>query len=155
MTNPLFEPKWTYYGNCDSRCPGGSPCYCRVWPGCKHSLCVCSDPDCPCHARERYEPAPEPDWKDIAVIGNLHLRQYLGKTGLQPLKPKDLTYQEWQDLKRARGLEKIPDEVAPGWFGDDLDLETYDTLLDLMDDDESDPLQRQINHLLRKDASNG
>lgn len=141
--------------DCTQKCPGGSPCDCQDPFGHIHSLHVCVDSSCFCHARERYEPAPEPEWKDIKVIGNLHLRQYLGKTGFQPLRPKNLTYDEYQDLLRARGVKKIPDEVAPGWFGDDLDLETFDALLDLMDDDEPDPLQRQINHILREDESNG
>ena len=128
----LFKPTWHYYGDCSGKCPGGSPCYCQVQPGSTHSMCICNDPACLCHARERYEPAPEPEWKDIKVIGNLHLRQYLGKTGFQPLRPKNLTYDEYQDLLRARGEVKIPDEVAPGWF--DMDLETFDNMLDLMEE---------------------
>ena len=131
----LINPTWTYYGDCSAKCPGGSPCYCQVQVGSTHSLCICSDPTCPCHARERYEPAPEPEWREVATFGNIRFRQYLGKTGFQPLKPKNLTYDEYQDLLRARGLVKIPDEVAPGFFGDDLDLDTFDNLLDLMEDE--------------------
>lgn len=134
MTDQLFEPKWQYYGDCTGKCSGGSPCYCQVEPGSNHSMCICSDPECFCHARERYEPPPQPDWKEIAVVRGIRFRQYLGKTGLQCLKPKDLTYQEWRDLQRARGLEKIPDEVAPGHFDNELDLETFDNLLDLIEE---------------------
>ena len=64
----------------------------------------------------------------------IRFRQYLGKTGFQPLRPKNLTYQEWVDLRQARGEIPIPDDVAPGVFGDDLDLETFDNLLDLMEE---------------------
>ena len=131
----LLVPTWRYYGDCSSKCPEGRPCYCQVAPGSTHSMCICSDPTCLCHARERYDPTPEPDWKDIATVGQIKFRQYLGKTGLVRVKPRDLNFDEWHDLLRAKGLETIPDSVAPGKFGDGLDLETFDNLLDLMEED--------------------
>lgn len=35
-------------------CPGGSRCC--LDPYMQHDLCICSDPTCHCHSRERYEP---------------------------------------------------------------------------------------------------
>jgi hypothetical protein len=98
-------------------------------------MCICSNPACFCHSRERYEPAPEPEWKEIAVVHGIRFRQYLGKTGPQKLKPKDLSYAEYHALRQARGLEPIPDEVAPGYFAQDVDLETYENLMDLMEEE--------------------
>jgi hypothetical protein len=51
------------------------------------------------------------------------------------LQPKNLTYEEWIDLRRARGEIPIPDDVAPGIFGEELDIETFDNLIDLMEEE--------------------
>ncbi len=39
------------HGDCIHRCPQGNPCACKGTP---HSLHVCDDVDCECHAQERY-----------------------------------------------------------------------------------------------------
>ncbi len=39
---------------CRALCPCGNPCTCSGHP---HALHICSDPDCPCHSRTRYDEA--------------------------------------------------------------------------------------------------
>jgi hypothetical protein len=60
--------------------------------------------------------------------------RYTGSLRPSRLKPKDETYEEYHDRLRAQGKERIPDDVAPGIFGDELDTETEDNLLDLMEE---------------------
>ena len=39
------------HGDCTHRCPQGNPCACK---GNAHTLHLCDDTDCACHAQERY-----------------------------------------------------------------------------------------------------
>lgn len=120
---------------CRQKCPEGSPCCCMTWSGSTHRLHICRNPGCACHSRERYDGPPKQLWTEVAVKHGIRFVQYNGVIGFNRLKPKDLTYDEWIDLRRARGEVQIPDEVAPGVFGDDLDLETFDNILDLMEEE--------------------
>ena len=119
---------------CKGRCPGGKDCYCETWTGSTHNAHMCSDPDCVCHSRKRYEKPKADQSTTIAVIGKpghtIRLAQYTGKTGFQPLKPKDLSYNEWHDLQRVKGEEKIPSFVAPGLFGSAEEHEQYKRMTD-------------------------
>lgn len=50
-----------YDDRCNMRCPGGNRCDCHE--GIVHDLCICTDPKCKCHGKERYErtkPKPQP-----------------------------------------------------------------------------------------------
>ena len=121
--------------DCNELCTGGKLCYCQDMFGKQHSMHICSDPDCRCHSRERYEgpeKLPSDDWIEIAKIGHLRLVQYTGKVGFIPLKPKDVSYDEYQDILRAKGLKKIPDEVVPEIY-EQLTLESLDILTELME----------------------
>ena len=43
---------------CQGECPEGNPCICRTANDGKrlnHTLCICKDPHCKCHSKERYE----------------------------------------------------------------------------------------------------
>lgn len=120
---------------CSSLCPEGKLCNCEDPVYSSHELHICSDPECRCHSRERYEgpkKLPSDDWIEVAQIGHLRLVQYTGKVGFIPLKPKDLSYEEYHDMLRAKGLEKVPDEVVPEIY-DQLDLESIDILTELME----------------------
>ncbi len=84
-------------------------------------------------------------WIIVAQVGKIRFVYYTGKVGFIPLKPKDVSYDEYQDILRARGLKKTPDSVAPGYFGDEAldresdnierqtDLESFNNLIDLME----------------------
>ena len=39
---------------CSSKCPGKQPC--ALDPAVRHTLHLCTDPDCSCHQRDRYQP---------------------------------------------------------------------------------------------------
>jgi hypothetical protein len=41
---------------CQTRCPRQNLCVCRA--DVRHTLHICSSPDCACHSRERYEGRP-------------------------------------------------------------------------------------------------
>ena len=96
---------------------------------------ICSDSACRCHSRERYEKPKKLEsdkWILVTKIGHLRLVYYTGKVGFIPLKPKDVSYDEYQDILRAKGLKKIPDEVVPEIY-EQLDLESLDILAELME----------------------
>lgn len=40
-------------GQCTCTCPGGHPCC--LGDVVEHELCICEQPDCFCHSRERYD----------------------------------------------------------------------------------------------------
>lgn len=120
---------------CNKRCVGNKKCYCQDMHGNEHSLHICSDPDCKCHSRERYEgpvKQEEDDWILVAQVGKIRFMKYEGVVGFVPLKPKDETYEEYHDRLRAQGKEGIPDEVVPEIY-DQMDLESLDLLTDLME----------------------
>jgi len=120
---------------CNKLCPEGKLCYCQNMYGKQHSLHICSDSECRCHSRERYEGPKKLEsdkWILVTKIGHLRLVYYTGKVGFIPLKPKDVSYDEYQDILRARGLKKIPDSVVPEIY-EQLDLESLDILTDLME----------------------
>ena len=120
---------------CKEVCPGGNLCYCEDAFLKSHELHVCSNPECRCHSRERYEKPKKLEsdkWILVAKIGHLRLVYYTGKVGFIPLKPKDVSYDEYQDILRARGLKKIPDSVVPEIY-EQLDLESIDIFTELME----------------------
>ena len=120
---------------CNALCPEGKLCNCEDPVYSSHELHICSDPDCKCHSRRRYEgpkKLPSDDWIEVTKIGHLRLVQYIGKVGFVPLRPKDLSYDEYQDMLRARGLKKIPDSVVPEIYNQ-LDLDSLDILTELME----------------------
>lgn len=41
------------HARCTQQCPKGNRCALEMTA--KHTLCVCSDPECYCHSRQRYE----------------------------------------------------------------------------------------------------
>ena len=120
---------------CIALCTGGNLCCCEDPLYSNHELHICQDSTCKCHSRERYEGPKKlksDDWIEVAKIGNLRLVQYIGRVGFIPLRPKDLSYDEYQDMLRAKGLEKIPDSVVPEIYNQ-LDLDSLDILTDLME----------------------
>lgn len=42
---------------CAHECPGGCPC--KLRSDVQHTLHICSDPECVCHSRQRYEEAKQ------------------------------------------------------------------------------------------------
>ena len=132
---PYIDDKRTI--SCQELCSGNHECCCEIKKefGKSHDLHICDNSNCICHSRERYE-GPEKlesdKWILVAKVGHLNLVQYTGKVGFIPLKPKDVSYDEYQDILRARGLKKIPDSVVPEIYNQ-LDLESLDVLTDLME----------------------
>lgn len=65
MTAP--SKNYAPHNNCTRKCPGGHRCICD--PNRYHTLHICADPHCACHAPTRYHPPPPKKAQKIEAQG--------------------------------------------------------------------------------------